>query len=200
MQLGAAQLSGCWTAVGTSCAPAQASWDLCPITWLATSLADLVSKVFTLRGAKCDSVGLTPACPSDARGALSPALKHSLYHALPHHKVLELGWKHLPSTHLRCRRVKTSNQRFWRRHWLPLHCGSSKSGTRFTPRRDGSWVCWYHWYRAGRAGRFRVQEPGDSFTKIVIICVTLCSECPSLHLSKQSHSEIKGLRQRTKTI
>lgn len=75
IQLGTTQLYQCWTAVGTSWTPAQASWDLWTITWLATSLAELTSKVFTLRGAKrgiSDSVGLSPARPNDAKEALSP--------------------------------------------------------------------------------------------------------------------------------
>lgn len=75
IRLGKAQLYQCWTTAGTSWTPAQASWDLWTITWLAASLAELTSKVFTLCGAKCgisDSICFSPVCPNDAKGVLSP--------------------------------------------------------------------------------------------------------------------------------
>lgn len=162
IQHGTTQLYRCWTTVGTSWTPAQDSWDLWTITWLATSLAELMSKIFTLCGAKCgisDSICLSPVRPNDAKGALSPIPSADCARFCHATKSWSLGESIFLAQTWNFTGLRPANTVFG--EGTDFH--STVAGARVVPRRDGSWVCWYHWYRAGRAGRLRAQELGGQF-------------------------------------
>lgn len=95
-------------------------------------------------------------------------------------KVLERGWKQLPSTDVKLYMIKTSKHSFWRLERITgFHSSAiaAREVVGLNQNETGAGCAGTTSTKQAEQESWLLRSWGGSFAKITIICVTQCSEC-----------------------